>query len=341
MTRIVEVDGPLGGLRVGSTVTAEYDVPPNAWYFEQNATPTMPFAVIMEVALQPCGWLAMYVGSVLGREVDLLFRNLDGTGTVMREVPPGTQALSTRVELTDISRFGNVIVESFTVKSTVVGGPDHGAAVFEAVTTFGFFPHEAFAQQPGLPPSEAEWAWLALPVEQSVDLRDRATLAGPMLLMLDRVTGYWPDAGRAGLGRLRAEKDIDPGEWYFKAHFFEDPVQPGSLGLQAMCHLLQWYLIERGLVADLPQPRFEPVMTGHSVTWKYRGQVVPTDLRVTVELEVTGLGEDALGRYATADAWLWVDGRRIYQITNLGVRVIPGAGDAASPGAQPTTSWTD
>jgi 3-hydroxymyristoyl/3-hydroxydecanoyl-(acyl carrier protein) dehydratase len=348
MTRIIEVDGPLGGQRVGSTVTAEYDVPPSAWYFEQNRAPTMPFAVIMEVALQPCGWLAMYVGSVLDREVDLLFRNLDGTGTLLCEVPPGTQALRTRVELTDISRFGNVIVESFTVRSTVVGGPDHGAAVFEAVTTFGFFPHEAFAQQPGLPPSDAEMAWLARPVEGSVDLRDSpansgAALAGPMLLMLDRITGYWPDAGRAGLGRLRAEKDIEPGEWYFTAHFFEDPVQPGSLGLQAMCHLLQWYMIERGLVAGLRQPWFEPVMSGQAVTWKYRGQVVPTDLRVTVELEVTGSGEDGLGRFATADAWLWVDGRRIYQITNLGMRVMPGAVDgeaAASPGARSTTSWT-
>jgi hypothetical protein len=29
-----------------------------------------------------------------------------------------------------------------------------------------------------------------------------------MLLMLDRVTGHWPDAGRVGLGRLRAVKDL-------------------------------------------------------------------------------------------------------------------------------------
>ena len=47
-----------------------------------------------------------------------------------------------------------------------------------------------------------------------------ARLAGPMLLMLDRITGYWPDGGAAGLGRLRAEKDVDPGEWFFQAHFF-------------------------------------------------------------------------------------------------------------------------
>jgi 3-hydroxymyristoyl/3-hydroxydecanoyl-(acyl carrier protein) dehydratase len=145
-----------------------------------------------------------------------------------------------------------------------------------------------------------------------------------MLLMLDRVTGYWPEAGQAGLGRVRAEKDVDPGEWFFKAHFFQDPVMPGSLGVEALGQLLQWYLIERGAVADLADPRFEPVMTGHPLTWRYRGQVLPTDARLTIELEITGLGEDERGRYATADGWLWVDGLRIYHVRDLGMRAVAG-----------------
>ena len=333
MTRIVGLDGRLGGMRAGSAVTAEYDVPAGAWYFEQNGAPTMPFAVLMEVTLQPCGWLAMYVGSVLGSGADLLFRNLDGTGTVIREVLPGTRALRTHVELREISRFGDVIIESFTARCTAVGGPAAGEAVFETETTFGFFPKAAFARQPGLPPSDAERALLARPCERVVDLRTRpprycagsARLAGPMLVMLDRITGYWPDSGQAGLGRLRAEKDIDPGEWFFKAHFFQDPVQPGSLGLQAMCHLLQWYLIERGTDAGLASARFEPIMTGYPVTWRYRGQVVPADRCVSVELEVTAAGQDDRGRYAIADGWLWVDGRRIYHVRDLGMRLVPGA----------------
>ena len=151
-----------------------------------------------------------------------------------------------------------------------------------------------------------------------------------MLVMLDRITGYWPDSGQAGLGRLRAEKDIDPGEWFFKAHFFQDPVQPGSLGLQAMCHLLQWYLIERGTDAGLASARFEPIMTGYPVTWRYRGQVVPADRCVSVELEVTAAGQDDRGRYAIADGWLWVDGRRIYHVRDLGMRLVPGSPGGAA-----------
>ena len=54
-------------------------VPARAWYFEQNGAPTMPLAIVMEAALQPCGWLATYVGSVLESQADPAVPNLDGT----------------------------------------------------------------------------------------------------------------------------------------------------------------------------------------------------------------------------------------------------------------------
>jgi 3-hydroxymyristoyl/3-hydroxydecanoyl-(acyl carrier protein) dehydratase len=98
-------------------------------------------------------------------------------------------------------------------------------------------------------------------------------------------------------------------------------VQPGSLGVQAMCSLLQWYLTEREDATGRPEAWCEPIRTGHPVTWKYRGQVVPTDTRLTIELDITGVGTDERGRYATADGWLWVDGRRIYHVTDLGARL--------------------
>ena len=325
MTRIVDVDGEFGTMRAGATVTAEYDVPADAWYFASSGAATMPLAVLMEVVLQPCGWLAMYLGSVLGSETRLLFRNLDGTGTVHREVGPDTRILRTRVTSREISRYGDMTIESFSV-SCVTGD---GAAVFDLETVFGFFPPSAFAEQPGLPPTAADRARVNRPGLRPTGVAGRHVggslrLPDPALVMLDRVTGYEPGGGAHGLGWVRGEKDVDADDWYFKAHFFSDPVQPGSLGVQALCSLLQWYLIERDAGAGLTDPRFEPVRTGHPVTWRYRGQVVPTDARVTVELDVTGFGADDRGPYATADGWLWVDGRRIYEVTDLGMRVVPG-----------------
>ncbi len=324
MTRITATEGALGGMAVGSAVVAEYDVPDRAWYFEQNGQPAMPLSVLMEVALQPCGWLASYVGCAVEIDKDLLFRNLDGTGTITGEVTPATKVVRTHARLRDISTTGTMIIVSFDVECFA-----DDERIFQMPTVFGFFPPEAFVDQPGLPATADERAALAAPTGPVVDLTSRPArycagplrLAGPMLLMLDRVTGYDPTGGSAGLGRLTAEKDVDAGEWFFKAHFFQDPVQPGSLGIEAMHQLLQFYLLERDAGAGMTQPRFELLTGKQPLVWKYRGQVVPAHRTISTELEITEFGADAEGRYALAKAWLWVDGRRIYSAVDVGMRV--------------------
>ncbi|MGW8671213.1 beta-ketoacyl synthase N-terminal-like domain-containing protein [Streptomyces niveus] len=325
MSRIVSVDGPQGGMREGSGVVAEYDVPVSAWYFEQSGGRTMPFAVLMEIALQPCGWLASYAGSASTSDTDLLFRNLDGAGTVTGEVTPATGTVRTHAELTRVSRSGDMIIESFEVRCTADGVP-----VFELSTVFGYFPPSAFAHQQGLTASPEDRARLDEPCDRVTDLTTRPArycageprLPGPMLLMLDRITGYWPDGGGAGLGRLRSEKDVVPDEWFFRAHFFQDPVQPGSLGVEAMCQLLQYHLLERGAAVGIPHPRFEPVLPGHETTWTYRGQITPSTRLIRVTMDITESGRDDRGPYALADAALWGDDTCIYRVRGLGMRVV-------------------
>lgn len=314
MTRITNVTGPYQGMAVGSIVDFEYDVPREAWFYADNTDPTMPIAVLMEIALQPCGWLGCYVGSPVQMDTELLFRNLDGDMRVLREVRPGTGIVHTRVELTSVSHVNGMIIESFTVDCHADGEP-----LLRGTAVFGYFSSAAFAEQPGLPSTQAERDRLAEPSPVTPELRDRP-MPGPMLSMLDRITGYWPDGGAAGLGRLRAETDVDPGAWFFRAHFFQDPVMPGSLGVEAMCQLLRWYLLDRGIGADLVAPRFEPVALGERLTWAYRGQIVPGDRLITIELEVLEIRDTTV--FATA--WLWVDGRRIYRLDRFGMRVIAG-----------------
>jgi 3-hydroxymyristoyl/3-hydroxydecanoyl-(acyl carrier protein) dehydratase len=245
----------------------------------------------------------------------------------VREVRPGDGPVRTRVRLDEISATAGIWLMSFSITGWLGDEP-----FFTVDTGFGFFPPAALAAQVGLPTSDedahAHWptrpAGAAGELERLTGHELRPSLAGPMLLMLDRVTGWWPEGGRAGLGRLRAEKDVDPAEWSFRAHFYQDPVQPGSLGLEAMLQLLQVYLRERGLAAGVAQPRFEPLGLGEAVTWKYRGQVLPTHRLVTVELEVTEAGYDVRGGFARADGWLWVDGTRIYEARNLTMRIVAG-----------------
>ncbi|GIF23627.1 acyl transferase domain-containing protein/3-hydroxymyristoyl/3-hydroxydecanoyl-(acyl carrier protein) dehydratase [Actinoplanes tereljensis] len=286
ISRIVAVDGPYQGMAVGSAVVAEYDVPDEAWFFEGAA------AALMEIALQPCGWLGCYVGSPVQIDAELLFRNLDGDLRVHRAVRPANRVVRTRAEITNISRAAGMIIETFRIECQV-----DGELLLSGTAVFGYFLTTAFAQQPGLPPTAAER-------EPVTEVRENPPAMGPMLTMLDRITGYSPAGGAAGLGRLRAEKDIDPGDWYFKAHFFQDPVMPGSLGVEAMTQLLRWYL-------------GEPVALETALTWTYRGQVVPTDRLLTVEVEILEIKD----RSVYARGWLWIDGRRIYRVDRLGVRL--------------------
>ena len=52
-------------MAAGSTATAEFDVADAAWYFEADRQKRVPHSVLLEAALQACGWLAAYMGSAL------------------------------------------------------------------------------------------------------------------------------------------------------------------------------------------------------------------------------------------------------------------------------------
>jgi 3-oxoacyl-(acyl-carrier-protein) synthase/3-hydroxymyristoyl/3-hydroxydecanoyl-(acyl carrier protein) dehydratase len=328
MSRVTRVQGPIGEMVPGAEVELEYDIPPDAWYFDDNGARTMPMCVLLEAALQPCGWLASYVGSALTSDSELFFRNLGGTSTLHHEFVPTTGTLRTHVKLLSVSSSGGMIIQSFEV-SCFVGD----RLFYEVETVFGFFPQASLQDQKGLPIGDEHAAELARPGNTELDLRARperyfdssARLPADSLLMLDQLTGWWPGEGEAGLGKLRAEGAVDASAWFFKAHFFQDPVQPGSLGLEAMVQLLQLGMLELGMDEGLAAPRFEPIALAKPLTWLYRGQVIPDDALVTITMELTERGEDPSGPWLQADASLWVDGRRIYEAQGLVMRLVDGA----------------
>ena len=63
--------------------------------------------------------------------------------------------------------------------------------------------------------------------------------------MIDRVDAFVPDGGPHGLGFIEGSKPVDPTAWFFKAHFYQDPVWPGSLGLESFLQLLKVVAAER------------------------------------------------------------------------------------------------
>ena len=330
ISRIAQIHGPIGVMRAGARVVAEYDIPEDVWYLDENGCRRMPFAVLLEAVLQPCGWLSSYVGSALTVDGELGFRNLDGEGCVLAELEASAGTLRTEVELTAVSATAGMIIENFAVQCWL-----GERRVYELRTVFGFFPPSALAAQAGLPATPPHRELLQRGSDTVIDLdagpedffgHPTLRLAGPMLRMIDRIEGVWPEGGVAGLGQLRAVKDVDPDEWFFKAHFFQDPVQPGSLGLEAMLQCLQAFLLHQHAGAGMHAPRFETIAVDRAHSWKYRGQVLPHHRQVHTTLEITERGRDERGVYAIADASLWVDGQRIYEASGLGVRIVEAEG---------------
>ncbi len=327
MSRILKIDGTSGEPKPGTSIEPEYDIPPNAWYFNQNSTnDIMPFAILMEIALQPCGWTAVFVGNTLRIDEDLFFRNLDGTCQIHGLLPKNSGTIYTKATLKKNIMLGTTILVAFDVECFV-----DGKLVFTLDTGFGFFTKEAFENQAGLPVTDDQKALLTkkndflanLDKQPKEYFSEPLHLPGKDLLMLNRVTGFWPKGGSKSLGLLRAEKDVHATDWYFKAHFYQDPVQPGSLGIEAMVQLLQFYMLHENMHQGLTNPRFEPVLN-RDIIWKYRGQVVPHNKLVTVLLDITERHQDTEDVYVVADATLWVDGKCIYAVQHLALRIKSG-----------------
>jgi len=335
MTRITDLQGEMARMQAGARVTAVFDLEPEAWYFNENAVATMPNCVLMEVALQPCGWLASYTLQRQASERELLFRNLDGDSVQYREVGKADRTITSVVELLSVSQVGDMIIEKFSVHCTV-----DGEDLLRVETVFGFFPPAAMVNQRGFDTRAEDRARLELHSDTRLEFKDypeilfgtngNARLPTSKLLMLDRITGHWPQGGAAGLGAIRAEKDVNPKDWFFKAHFFQDPVQPGSLGVEAMLQAIQSLMLLQGMDAGIDRPRFEPIEIGGRTLWHYRGQVTPEKEKITVEFEISESGSDQRGVFVIGQARLWVDNLQIYQAPQIGMRIIRDASPTAA-----------
>jgi PfaB family protein len=311
LDRITEIQAAAWKMEAGGVIEAQYDVPADAWYFGANRSTEMPFSVLLEIALQPCGWLAAYVGSALTSPVDLSFRNLGGTAVQYRPITPETGVLTTTVKITRVAASGGMIIQNYDYEVR-----DSAATVYRGDTLFGFFSREALANQVGIRE--------AVPYEPTIveasrgrrfDYPTEAPFPDRQLRMVDRVALFVPDGGPQGLGFIRGEKTVDPEEWFFKAHFYQDPVCPGSLGLESFLQLLKVVAVERWGSAE----RLEAVAMELKHRWTYRGQIVPTNRLVTIEAVITAVDDAA--RCLKADGFLLVDGKAIYQMEDFTLRL--------------------
>lgn len=313
LDRIVEVTGEKWVLKSGAAATAEYDVPRDAWYFAENGQPTMPFAVLLEVALQPCGWLAAYCGSALTSPIDLSFRNLGGDAVQSVDVTPDIGTLITKVKLTKVSSSGGMIIQGYDMEII----DSTGRQVYKGSTEFGFFTKASLADQVGL-----RGAKVFVPASKDVARRlplvgGYPSLPGPRLLLLDSVDQY-DGAGPKNLGALIGRRAVNPKEWFFDAHFYQDPVCPGSLGLESFIELVKCHARDRWPNLG-PTARFESMVLGRKHKWLYRGQYTPASKAVEIQCWITSV--DEASKTITADGLLARDGLWVYEMRDFSLVV--------------------
>ena len=313
MDRVTALRGEPWRMTAGAMAEAQYDIPANAWYFAVERQPRMPFAVLLEAALQPCGWLAAYVGSALTSPSDISFRNLGGDAIQHRPVTPESGTLTCSATMKKVATSGGMIIQEYDFSVA-----DRHGVLYEGETMFGFFSKEALAAQVGIRDAKP-YQPTRQEAERSRSLTYPQTAPFPdtQLRMIDRIELFAADGGPAGLGYLRGVKDVDPEEWFFKAHFYEDPVTPGSLGLESFLQLAKFAAVQRW--GWNPGDTLAAVALEKRHRWLYRGQIVPANSKVTVECWITAVDEHT--RTLTADGFLSVDGKTIYQMNDFSVRM--------------------
>ncbi len=344
ISRIVSVDGTRGQVTSGSSLVSEYDVPADPWYCAQNAVAEIPYSILMEIGLQPCGFLSAHLGSTLPYpDENLYFRNLDGHGKNLLDVNVDLrgQTITNRVSLLSSTAFQGIIIQKFSYEMSSTAG---GKPFYSGEASFGYFQAEALINQVGLdrgnsPLPLAHSLSSASPAGDAViklDMRLPALFCAPLhankpyyrlsggqLHLLDEVQIVL-GGGLFGLGYVYAHKNVNPRDWFFRAHFHQDPVMPGSLGVEAMLQALQAYVIHSGIGSDFHSPRFTHA-ANHTIVWKYRGQIVPKNNDMALEMHITKIETQPGCITLYAQASLWKENLRIYEVKSLALSVVESA----------------
>ena len=316
MSRILSIRGRKGEFDQASSIVAEYDVPADAWYFDSEPRGQLPYSICIEVALQPCGVLSAYLGTPLRvPEVDYNFRNLDGETVFNRLVDARGKTVCARAELLKTIFYGSTIIQHFSFELTC-----DGEVFFEGKSSFGYFSAEAMVSQTGLDGGKTVLPWLKQAGQENRIAPIEGTaldtgLPKGKLRLLDGVV-INSGAGDHPEGYVYANRRNTPQDWFYACHFHEDPVMPGSLGIEAIVQAMKVFAQQQS--KDAPAA---VLVTGQKMNWRYRGQVLPHNRQMQVEVHFHKTQRIGKTKLFTGDASLWADDSRIYEARNMAIAI--------------------
>ncbi|GAB1545025.1 hypothetical protein NUACC21_77010 [Scytonema sp. NUACC21] len=336
VSRILEFEGKRHDLTKTANLVTEYDVSPEAWFFRHNSYPYLPYCTYIEIAGQPCIFLGVYLGApLLLPEENLHFRNLDGKGTILRDVDVRGKTITDKVHLKSSTVVQGAIIQKFDFQLLC-----DGELFYQSEMVFGYFSDQMLANQVGLDGGKVVRPWYEDDKNEylsaiAINLKNplfqekfyQAPLSKPyyhlahgQLNFLDEVL-IVEAGGKYQQGYIYGSKDISPTDWYFPYHFYQDPVMPGSLGIEAILQAMQVYALQLDLGRQFKSPRFGQVFN-HEMTWKYRGQVTPENHKMYFEVHISKIDVNNERVIIVGDASLWKDNMRIYEVKDIAISLL-------------------
>ena len=334
VTQVIDVQGERMDFKTPSSCIAEYFVPKDAWYFTNNTHQDwMPYSLLMEIALQPNGFISAYMGTTLKYpDKDLYFRNLDGHGELVKRIDLRGKTIVNKSVLLSTSMAGGAIIQSFSFDLSV-----DGETIYRGGAVFGYFSADSLTNQLGIDNGKVTLPWFVnhkIPQAKikQIDLTNKQhnlftvdekkpayRLAGGQLNFVDTVS-IVEGGGDHKLAYIYGERTIDASDWFFRYHFHQDPVMPGSLGVEAIIELLQCYALTNDLGKQFKNPRFTTSNT--KVAWKYRGQITPLNKQMSLDIHLTEIMTTDSEVRLVGDANLSKDGLRIYQVKDIVLSIV-------------------
>jgi PfaB family protein len=331
VSRVLDIDGKRHELQKPSEIITEFDVKENAWFYDHNSYPTLPYCTYIEIAGQPCIFLGVYMGAtLLSPQDDLHFRNLDGQGTILKEVDLRNKTITDKVRLISTTAIQGAIIQKFEFELSCDGEP-----FYRGNMVFGDFSTSVLANQVGLDGGKCIQPWYQLNdlsdfTVEEINLQDsfvrekfyQVNPEKPHYRLsqnyLDFIENVFliEGGGKYQKGYIYASKSITPEDWYFPFHFYQDPVMPGALGVESILQAMQTYALQLDLGKSLKNPRFGQALN-HQITWKYRGQITPENHSMSLEVHISDIRVEDDVITIIGDASLWKEDLRIYEIKDI------------------------
>ncbi len=341
--RIVSIEGEMLSMTSGKIVT-QHDVLPDAWYLDGGRVPVSICIEAGQADLFLCAWLGID-HIVKGTRK---YRLLDAKVTFHRNLPQPGETIEYHIEIERFLKQGDIYLFFFHYTGYIDGLP----LISMRDGCAGFFTESEIKNSGGIILQDQERK--KIPQKRTVTppapmLRESYTehqvdalrrgdletafglefkgktpgknqwLPGGRMTLIHRVLDLNPRGGRYGLGRIIAEADIHPDDWFLTCHFVDDMVMPGTLMYECCAHALRIFFQRMGWLSLDETAHFEVLVENES-DLKCRGPVTRDTQKAKYDIDIKAMGYGP-EPYVIADAHMFSDDLEIVLYKDMGMKL--------------------